>query len=95
MMGRNYLPLNMFILGRLLGRQDPKQGSLITFQLSGSSRAGCWAVCGELGVPSPPSEAPPVPSEGSRAGVGDWGHLRPIQEFMAAMQGHPNTGSRA
>lgn len=87
----------MFIFERLLGGQDLKQGSFITFQLSGSSRAGCWegAGYGELGVPSPPSAAPQCPGKGSRAGVGDQGQLRPSQEIMAALRGHPNAGKLA
>jgi len=86
--------LNIFVFERLLCRQDPKQGSFIAFQLSGSSRAGCWAgaECGELEMPSAPGTAPQCPGEGSRAGVGDWGQLRPSWEVMAAMRGCPNTG---
>lgn len=87
--------LNMFIFGRLLRREDPKQGSLITFRLEGNIRAGYWAEagCRELRMPHPQVQ-PPSALQREQSRDQDGGQLRPSQEVLAAMQGHPDTGSQ-
>lgn len=77
----NYLSFKNVYLCKAVMKKNPKWVCLITFQLSGSSRAG--ARYGELGLSLLPNPAPQCFGKRSRTEVGYQGHVRPIQEVRA------------